>query len=172
MKIAIIGNAGSGKSTLALKLHEILGLPLYYLDHYFWLPGWQQVDRATFQHIHHNLCDQPTWIIEGIARKIFDYRAQQADIIIFLDIPTYICLYRVLKRAIVDFGKVRRSSAPGCPERGPSLTFLKFVWNFNRTRKPIILDVLEKYKGSKKIFIIKNKAELRDLIQQFESNAI
>ena len=39
-RIMIIGSGGSGKSTFSSKLSEVLGLPLYHLDAYYWKPGW------------------------------------------------------------------------------------------------------------------------------------
>ncbi len=171
-KIAIIGNPGSGKSTLGLKLHKILGLPLYHLDQYFWKPGWVEPDRDEYQKIHNQLCDRPEWIIEGVSTSFFSYRAEKADVIIFLDIPRYISFYRVFKRALTCWGKVYFSSAKGCPERRPDIKFLTFIWKFNRIRKPIIEDLLEKYKDQKKIFVVRNKKELAELIKQFESNSI
>lgn len=168
MKIAIIGNAGSGKSNIALTLHKLLHLPLYHLDQYFWKPGWVEPDPAAFEKIHHELCDTNEWIIEGIATRLFGHRIEKADIVIFLDIPTYRCLYRIFKRMFTHFGTVYFSSAQGCPERGPSLKFLTFVWNFNRERKPIIQDLLHKYKDRKTIFVVKNNAELHKLIETFK----
>lgn len=172
MKVAIIGNAGSGKSTLGLKLHEILGIPLYHLDQYFWKPNWQEPDPDEFEKIHNYLCDKSEWIIEGVAIRILEYRIKKADVIIFLDIPTYLCLMRVLKRAFTCFGKVYFSSAKGCPERGPDLKFLKFIWNFNHERKPRIITLLQKYKDQKKIFTIQNAAELTKLIHQAKSDTL
>ncbi len=186
MKIAIIGNAGSGKSTLGLQLHNILHIPLYHLDQYFWKPGWQEPDRAEFEKIHNQLCDKNEWIIEGmgigqvqvkekvglIATRFFEYRIKKADIVIFLDIPTYLCFYRVFKRVLVHFGHVYFSNAKGCPERGPDLKFLKFIWNFNSQRKPIIEALLQKYYTQKKVFVVKNKAEVNELIKKFESKNI
>ena len=99
MKIAIIGNPESGKSLLASKLHKILNIPVYHLDQYFWKAGWHKVDRKLFEKKHHEICNKNEWIIDGIARRVFEYRVQRADIVIFLDIPTRLCLYRVLKRA-------------------------------------------------------------------------
>lgn len=157
MKIAIIGNAGSGKSTLALQLHQLLTLPIYHLDQYFWKPNWQEPEPAEFEKIHHQLCDQPTWIIEGIATRLFEYRAAQADIIIFINISRYRCLYRVFKRAILNFGKVRDTSAKGCPEIMPSKKFLKFIWTFDKERKPLIEALMQKYKDRKHVFVIRNK---------------
>lgn len=168
MKIAIIGNPGSGKSTLALKLHKILHIPLYHLDQYFWKPRWQRPDRTEFAKIHYELCDKDEWIIEGMAARHFDYRAEKADIIIFLNIPLWLCLYRIFKRAITCYGQIRDSSAKECPERIPDFEFLSYVWNFNRKYKPIVETLLDKYKDQKKIFVIKNTTELNILIKKFE----
>ena len=166
MKIAIIGNAGSGKSNFALQLHKKLGLPLYHLDQYFWKPGWVEPERAEFHVIHNQLCDKESWIIEGIATGCFEYRAQKADILIFIDMPTWLCFYRIFKRLITNFGKEYFSSAKGCPERGPSWKFLKFVWNFNKDRKPTILSILDQYRFKKPLYIIKNQKELESCFKQ------
>lgn len=164
MKIAIIGNSGSGKSTLALHLHNILHIPLFHLDQYFWKPGWQRPDRGEFAESHHKLCDGDSWIIEGMAIRLFEYRILQADVIIFLDMPLYICLYRIFKRTFLNFGKVYFASAPGCPERFPSFEFLQYVWNFNTKQKREITAFLQKFNGQKKIFVVKNEQELNELI--------
>lgn len=168
MKIAIIGCPGSGKSTLAFKIHTILGIPLLHLDKYFWQPGWQRPDREEFRKIHDQLCDQKEWIIEGMSVRLFEYRAKQADVIIFLDIPLYVCLYRIFKRALLNFGKECFSSAPGCPERLPDWEFLKYVLCFNKKYKPEVEKLLHYYKGQKKIFVVKNNVDLNEIIKKFQ----
>ena len=172
MKIAIIGISGSGKSTLAVKLHNILRIPLFHLDQYFWKSGWQLPDRAEFAKAHNQLCDKPEWIIEGMATRLFDYRLQRADVIIFLDIPLYICFYRIFKRAFLNFGKVFFSSAPGCPERFPSREFLAYVWNFNSKQKPEVMAFLQACSKDKKIFVVKEKRQLDDVIKYFASMSL
>ncbi len=179
MKIAIIGNPGSGKSTLAAKLHAITGIPVYHLDQYFWKPGWERPDREEFRKIHHELCDKEAglpaeasgvgWIIEGMAVRHFDYRAQKADVIIFLDIPLWLCLYRILKRALTRYGTVSVTAPEGCSEKIPSWEFLSYVWNFNRERKPEIESILAMYKDKKKIFVVKNDTDLKKLIKKIAS---
>jgi adenylate kinase family enzyme len=165
MKIAIIGNAGSGKSKMGTMLHKKLSIPLYHLDQYYWKPGWQKPDAAEFEKAHHALCDKDEWIIEGVATRHFYYRASKADVIIFLDIPTWLCLYRIFKRMICLFGTVRDSSSPGCPECMPSIQFLQFVWNFNKERKPLIEDMLEKYRSTKRIFVIQNQCDFENTVK-------
>ena len=167
MKIAIIGSPGSGKSTFALKLHQILHLPLFHIDQYFWKPGWQRPDREEFRKTHHELCDKSEWIIEGMAIRLFEYRLEKADIIIFLNIPWYICFYRIFKRAFTNFGKVFFSSAPGCPENFPSWDFLVYTWNFNRNQKQEIRELLALNDKNKRIFVVKNQNDLDELVKYF-----
>ena len=154
MKIAIVGNAGSGKSTLAQELHTILQIPLYHIDHYFWKPGWQEPDRAEFEKIHNALCDQESWIIEGMAIRFAQYRFAKADIIIFLDFPRYLCFYRMFKRTFKYFGTVYFASAPGCCERGPSWKFLKFMWQFKHKQRATIRAFLAHHAAQKKIYVL------------------
>lgn len=169
MKIAIIGNAGSGKSTLGVKLHKKLGLPLYHLDQHFWKPGWIEPDRAEWEEKHNKLCDtEGDWIIEGASTRFFAYRAQAADTIIFLDIPTYKCLYRVFKRAIKNWRREYFASAKGCPERGPSWKFLSWVWNFHKSQKPRIEVILDSAKTEgKKVFVVRNKQDWQKVVYDF-----
>jgi adenylate kinase family enzyme len=168
MKIAIIGSPGSGKSTFALKLHKILNIPLFHIDQYFWKHGWQRPDRQEFEKIHNQLCDASSWIIEGMAIKHFQYRLQKADIIIFLDIPWYVCFYRIFKRAFLNYGKVLFSSAPGCPEKFPSLGFLHYTYKFHRNQKQEVKKLLAHYQKNKHIFIIKNQNDLDAAIRHFK----
>lgn len=170
MKIVIIGNCGSGKSTLALALHTLLGIPLYHLDQYFWKPGWQASDHLAFKETHNRLCDQDQWIIDGAAVRIFEYRLQRTDIVIFIDMPTYICLYRVFKRAYMHRGSVYFSSATGCQERYPDFTFFRYIATFNYYKRPIINDLLKKYAYHKQIFIIKNQEDINELIKKLATN--
>jgi adenylate kinase family enzyme len=169
MKIAIIGCPGSGKSTLAKKMQELLRLPLHHLDQYFWKPGWQRPDRQEFAQVHHALCNQDAWIIEGMATRHFDYRAEKADIIIFLDVSLWRCLYRIFKRACTGYGQLRDTSAPGCPERMPDREFISYVLSFNRKHKPMIQALCKQYQATKKIFIVRNNRELHDLLALISS---
>lgn len=170
LKIAIIGSPGSGKSTFALKVHNILHIPLFHIDQYFWKPNWQRPDREEFRKIHNEICDKPEWIVEGMAISHFDYRLERATIIIFIDVPLYICLYRIFKRAFLNFDKVIFSSAPGYPERIPDKEFLTYVWNFHRKQKSYVQSLLAVHAKDKKIFVVKNQHDLNELIKYFGKN--
>lgn len=164
MRIAIVGNAGSGKSTLARELQSLLSLPLYHLDQYFWKPGWQEPDRAEFEKIHNALCDQDAWIIEGMAIRFASYRFAKADIIIFLDVPRYRCFWRMFKRVVMHFGTVYFSSAPGCPERGPSIKFLTFMWQFKYKQRVMVQRLFEQYKNNKQLYVLTHDNQKKAII--------
>lgn len=167
-RIAIIGNAGSGKSILAQKLHQILNFPVYHLDKYFWKPNWTRPDPDEYKIIHDKLCDQDVWIIDGMNLRVLEYRIQKADIIIFLDIPRYICFWRIFKRTITYYGKETPNSAPHCQERinGEFIKFLKWVWDFKRKYVPRIMALLNSYTTTKEIYILKSQKEIDQFIEK------
>lgn len=170
-KIAIIGNAGSGKSTLAFELQKKLDLPLYHLDQYAWKPDWQKVDWEVFKKAHNALCQQDEWIIEGIYLKLLHERVTYADVIIFLDVPRSVCIWRVLKRAVTNYGQDIPGNPEKCKQRLFSfkfLEFLKWIWNFNNRHRQVVLDVLREFKDKKQIYILRSPEEITTFVQQFE----
>lgn len=163
-KIAIIGCPGSGKTTLAFKLAKQLHLPLYHLDDYQWLPGWQKVERNEFVKAHDTLCDLPAWIIEGSGNKLLPYRIQKADVVIFLDVPRATCIWRVVKRSLLNWNKESPGSPKGCKQRFfcfPFLEFLKWIWHFNERYKTTILSLLEEARKTKKVYIVQSIEEIK-----------
>lgn len=166
-KIAIIGNAGSGKSTLGFELHKKLGIPLYHLDQYQWKPNYERVDRDEFEAIHNQLCDKESWIIEGLAIRLFAHRIEKADIIIFLNIPTRTCLWRVIKRAVCNWGKVIPGNPEGCKQHiftRKFLEFLQWIWSFDKRYKNDILKQLNEVKDKKHVYVIQTAQEAKELV--------
>ena len=167
-KIAIIGNAGSGKSTLALQLHKKLSIPLYHLDQYYWNPGWQRVDADEFVKIHTSLCDQSEWIIDGSGQSVLRYRIEKADCVIFLDVPRYLCLWRVIKRAVLNLGKEIPVAPKGCKQQiftSKFLDFLQWIWHFNKKYRLIIDSIFNDVKNEKKIYIVRSVRDVEELVQ-------
>ena len=121
-KVAIIGSGGSGKSALAREFGQALDLPVYHLYALFWRPGWVETPRDEWRATIEKLVEQDAWILDGNYGGTIEIRLAAADTIVFLDLPKTLCLWRVLKRTVLGFGRIRPDMAPGCPE--------KFSWEF------------------------------------------
>lgn len=140
-RILIIGNCGAGKSSLARQLHKALGLPLIHLDRLFWKPGWVQADRDAFNAEVLAVLQTSEWIMDGTYASTLNKRLEQADAVVFLDLPLRVCFFRVLRRVIIHYGRTRPDCGEGCPERF-DLEFLKFVLSFKKDRLPGLLESL------------------------------
>lgn len=136
-RIVILGNAGSGKSTLARTLGERLGLPVVHLDTLFWEPDWVEPDAEQFRARVRESITADAWVCEGnYARRTFDLRLPRTDLIIWLDTSRLTCLTRVIIRSVMN--RPRADLPAGCTEKldRAFLTFLNFVWNFDRGYRP------------------------------------
>ena len=125
---------GVGKSSFARKLSEKTDIPVYHLDSYFWKPGWVESSQKEFSEKQQRLVEQGRWIIEGNYTSTYEIRSNQADTLIYLELPLTVCLYRVVKRRIANHGKTRPDMALGCPEKLDK-GFLTFIISTYRARK-------------------------------------
>lgn len=133
-RIIVIGCPGSGKTTLSKILADKLELPLIHLDKIQWRGNWECIRGEEFDNILAEEIKKPHWIIDGNYSRTIPMRLEQCDTVIYLDYPTYICLFSALKRVITNFGKVRDDMGGNCRERFDP-TFFWFILNFNRKNR-------------------------------------
>lgn len=164
-RIAILGCSGSGKSTLAARLAKIIDLPLIHLDQQFHLPDWKERPPEEWANIHAELIARDIWIIDGCYSGSAAARTQRADMIVWFDIPTHICLYRVIKRVITGYGKRRFDAAPGCHERF-DLGFLLYVLRFRRKKAPRLLKILDARPPKTQFVVIRNDSDVDILLSR------
>ncbi|WP_270180855.1 DNA topology modulation protein [Alkalihalobacillus sp. CinArs1] len=155
-KIAIIGSGGSGKSTLARALGERLQIDVYHLDALFWKPNWEGVPKEEQRDVQLNIVSKDEWICDGNYGGTMEIRLDAADTVIFLDLPRALCTYRVFKRAVQYRNRTRPDMGEGCKER-VSLTFLKWVWNYPKEKRPEILRRLNRLPEEKKVYHLTSK---------------
>lgn len=128
-RIMIIGSPGSGKSTAARMLGAALDLPVYHMDReVYWLPGWQERDKADKLRQVQRIVALDAWVFDGNNSSTFQLRADRADLLIWLDIPVWLRLVRVIRRAFVQRGQTRDDMAEDCAEDLSMLPeFLHFI---------------------------------------------
>ena len=163
-KVLVIGSPGSGKSTFALKLGKQLKLPVLHLDSHFWKPGWVKTAEPEWREVEVKLVSGDKWIIDGNFSRTFDIRFPAADTIIYLDFPTRICMWRILKRIFKGYGKVRSDLAVGCPEK-IDFVFFKWVWTFRKKHRPNTLQFINEYSTKKSVIILSTPSQVSNFIK-------
>lgn len=133
-RVAILGCSGSGKSTLAQEMGRRLGLPVVHLETLYWLPGWQAPPPGAHRAAFAAVFAQETWISEGNFIETFDLRLPRADLVVLLEQPRRLCLWRALRRAMF-FRTQRPDLAPGCPEQFDR-QLLHDIWRYDAETRP------------------------------------
>lgn len=165
-RILIIGSAGSGKSTLAGQLGRLLQLPVVHLDTHFWNPGWVQKPDDEWDELVRQFTDQEQWIIDGNYSRTLDIRIKRADTIIFLDMPRYLCMYRIVKRRLMYHNKVRPDMNEGCPEK-LDWAFIQWVWNYPSRSRQKTIDRLRGAAPQQQVITVTSRRQVKELVRRF-----
>lgn len=166
-RIAVIGCCGAGKSVFSRKLASVTGLPLYHLDIMYWREDCTHIDRTDFMEKQNDVINTEKWIIDGNYRNTLENRIKAAELIFFFDLPTEICLNGALTRG-------ERADMPCILP--PNDEIKEFIVNYNKTTKPIVLDLFNKYSDKKVIIFHSHKAaddfimRLADICKTYEVN--
>ena len=161
-KIILIGCPGGGKSSLARELHRLTDIPLFYLDMMYWNPDKTIVEREIFLERISDAIKGERWIIDGNYGSTLEMRLVACDTVIFLDYPTELCLDGVRSRR----GK-QREDLPWV-ETEEDAEFMEYIRGFTEKNRPVILDLLEKYKDGRRVIILKSREDAEVFLKQIE----
>lgn len=166
-KISIIGGSGSGKSTLSDILSKELDIPAIHLDAINYKPNWVQINKNERDEKILEKANCEKWIIDGNYNKTLQYRLTRADLIIWLDYSTFAQLKGIAKRIFKNFNK-DKPDIPGCKER-LDFTFVKYVWSYNKTKRPNVLEMIKSV-ASDKVLIFQKQKDLNKWLKDFTHN--
>ncbi len=99
-RVNVIGTSGSGKSTFARQLALILDLPYVEMDDIYWGPNWTKPDDDVFFANLEKEINKDRWVLDGNYSRTTPIKWQEVQLIIWLDMPFWLTLSRVTKRAI------------------------------------------------------------------------
>ena len=166
-KILVIGSGGSGKSTVATRLGALLNLEVSHLDKLFWRPGWVRPEPEDWLQTVNDLTDRDSWIVDGNYSRTLEVRFRKCDTIVFLDLSRWLCLWRIMKRALRYRNANRPDMAEGCPEK-IDLEFVSWVWNYPRWTRPKVVRLLGEQGEGKEIVWLRSRGEVEKFLARLE----
>ena len=156
-RVIIIGPGGAGKSTFSRKLAEMTKLPLYNLDNIYWNENKEHITREEFNEELEKILKEDKWIIDGDYGRTYEIRIKRADTIYFLDYSLETCLNGVSSRI-----GTKRADCPFI-ETEFDEEFKEWIINWPKNKRPIVIELLEKY-NDKNIIIFKNRKEAEEYL--------
>jgi len=168
-RILVIGSPGAGKSTLAGRIARDLGLPLIHLDREYFGPGWTTPPKAEWREKVRTLAARPAWVMDGNYASTFDIRVPRATIIVWLDLPRWRCLTRVLWRVARNYGQSRPDLGAAGPERF-DMSFMRWIWSYPVTMRPKTARMLERLRPDQRVYVLRSRSGITALEAELTSN--
>jgi adenylate kinase family enzyme len=169
-KILVIGSGGAGKSTFAGRLSAQLGLEVVHLDALYWQSGWRETPKPEWREKIAELIARAEWIMDGNYLGTLAERIAACDTVIFLDLPRTLCLWRVVKRAAIYWGRTRPDMAAGCSER-LTFEFVQWIWQYPRETRPKVLALLQAHRDAKQIVQLRTPADVEMFLAGLTNNS-
>lgn len=105
--------------------------------------------------------------MDGTYDNSLDIRLPYADTVVFLDFPRGLCMWRILKRMLVGYGRVRSDMGDGCPEK-IDWAFIKFVWEYRKVRRPRILAALDQCTSKEDVIRLISTSEVDKFVLELQ----
>lgn len=100
-RIAVVGTTCSGKTTVATRLAELHGVPHVELDALHWGPCWSEPSSEEFRARVEEALTADGWVTDGgYHHALGDLVLEQADLVVWLDLPLPTILGRLSARTL------------------------------------------------------------------------
>ncbi len=121
---------------LAREMCARAGLPVVHIDRIHWQPGWRERSAEVKTRLCREVEARDRWMFEGGHSATWPERVARADLLVWIDRPVGLRIWRVLRRTLTDLGRTRPDLPQGCTERLDLLPeFLRFIWTTRRSAR-------------------------------------
>lgn len=172
-RVAVVGCIGAGKSTTARALGKSLGIEVFHLDLLWWAPGPYRITgmrtvasrtmaAGDFRKLQEEIAARDAWIIDGGASDLA-VRLARADTVVFLDLPRWICTWRLIKR----HNRPRPDYPEGVREGlGWLLVLVRWVWvTYPTKRRPSMIAAIEEQASTAQVIHLRSRCDVRSFLR-------
>ncbi|MCT2588390.1 adenylate kinase [Streptomyces sp. N2-109] len=142
-KIALFGPPATGKTTLARRLSWKLGCPHTDLDDLLFTPD-GSLPMEEFRRQAGEITRGDEWIVEGNFSQLADVVWHRADVLVWLDFPLPLIVYRILRRSLRQLAG-REDSA-----QARRLTWGKAFFS----RRSLLRTAIRKYRNNRSRYVL------------------
>ncbi len=163
-KIYIIGPPGSGKTRFAFILSKKLSISKHNLDEVYWKRKYDlKRKEEERKKILFEIIKEKNWIVEGVYGSWTEPAIQKSDIVIWIDIPFLLIVFRIILRFLRKWKKDKKEGWKS------TFNLIKKVYEYKiKSEKSFYLShkqLIEKSKS--KVIIIKSNKEMNKVLAEF-----
>ena len=162
----MVGAGGAGKSTFSRRLGSALGLPVVDLDRVF--AGAAPAKRAA---LVAELIQGERWILDGDHLPTQPARFAAADAVVFLDLSTVVCFWRLVRRAVANRG-ARRAQGTAQHPLGGRWETAAWVLRYRARARPAVLRNLTEHASACRVATARTSADAEQLLLELTGAAV
>lgn len=168
-RVAIVGCVGSGKSYVARELGRLLDLPVTHMDAVYFDNQWNPLPMERFEAVQRELVAAPRWVIDGNYNSTVQVRLEAADTVVFMDLPTHVCLWGILSRQL-RHGRGQNDRNGVYNRITPDV--VRYVLGYRRKMRPRVLAKIDRHASGARVIALTSRRQARRFLRQVASSAV
>jgi len=173
-RVVVVGSTGSGKTTLARQLSLLLDISHTELDSLNWETDWTSAPTNVFRQRVQDALKGDTWVVDGNYRAVRDLMWPRATVLIWLDYPLRVLIWRLLQRTLrrtlrkeeLWNGNRERFITQFLSRDSLFLWLFRTYWSIRRTL-PLVLEQPEH--SHLEVVLLRSQSETDDWLSGLES---